>query len=61
MRALRATVVRSSFLGNYVHVEAEIDGGPAVTAELSRLGSGWQPGDPVHVCWHPADELRFAD
>jgi len=61
MRALRATVVRSSFLGNYVQVEAEIDGGQAVTAELSRLGSGWQPGDPVHVCWRPADELRFAD
>jgi putative spermidine/putrescine transport system ATP-binding protein len=61
MRAVRATVVRSSFLGNCVQVEAAIDGGPAVTAEVSRLTPGWQPGDPVHVCWRAADELRFAD
>ena len=58
-RSQPATVVQSTFLGNCVHIETRLpDGAPAVV-EISRLGETFAPGDQVHLCWQPADELRF--
>ncbi|MDQ6760414.1 MAG: ABC transporter ATP-binding protein [Acidobacteriota bacterium] len=54
-----ATVVRSSFLGNYLHIETALRTGEAVLAETSRFEPSFAPGDSVYVSWQPADELRF--
>lgn len=59
VRSLPATVRNTVFLGNCIHVEADLSGGEAVTAEVSRLDGSFERGQPVHIWWNPADELRF--
>jgi ABC-type Fe3+/spermidine/putrescine transport system ATPase subunit len=59
VRWLPATVRNTIFLGNCLHVEAELSTGEPVTAEVSRLERGFEVGQQVHLWWHPADELRF--
>jgi spermidine/putrescine transport system ATP-binding protein len=54
-----AGVTQSTFLGNCVHVTASFTDGETVVAEISRLESGFAPGDDVFVSWNPVDELRF--
>jgi len=61
VRALPATVVASVFLGNCLHVEARLATGAAVIAEVPRVDGAFDPGENVHVWWHAADELRFAE
>ncbi len=58
-KARPATVVRSSFLGNYLHIETALNTGEAVLAETSRFERSFAPGDSVYVSWQPSDELRF--
>ena len=58
-RAVPATVVRSSFLGNYLHIEAALKTGETVLAETSRFEPSFAPGDSVYVWWQASDELRF--
>jgi ABC-type Fe3+/spermidine/putrescine transport system ATPase subunit len=58
-RCRAATVVQSSFLGNCLRLEARLDNGDPLVAELSRLNAGFAPGDRVHLWWQPADELSF--
>ena len=60
-RARAATVADSVFLGNCLHVEAQIASGPRVVAETARVDGGFARGEQVHVWWHAADELRFPD
>jgi spermidine/putrescine transport system ATP-binding protein len=55
----RATVTRSTFLGNCLHVEARLDDGQTVVAEVSRLADAFAPGEAVFVWWRTEDELRF--
>ncbi len=59
LRSLPATVLESLFLGSCVHVRARLPGGDVVTAEVSRYDGDFRPGEAVHICWLPADELRF--
>jgi ABC-type Fe3+/spermidine/putrescine transport system ATPase subunit len=54
----KAVVSSTMFLGSAVHVEAKLESGETVLSEMSRLEQPFQPGDTVHVWWHPADELR---
>ncbi len=54
-----ATVVRSTFLGNCLHVEARLDSGEPVVVETPRPFPTVDAGDAVQVWWHPADEMRF--
>jgi ABC-type Fe3+/spermidine/putrescine transport system ATPase subunit len=54
-----ATVVQSPFLGNCVHVEANLADGQTVVAEVSRLAEPFAAGDAVCLRWESADELRF--
>ncbi len=58
-RSYPATIVRSSFLGNCLQVEARLATGDLVVAEVSRLGESLRAGESVHVWWQPADELSF--
>ncbi|MDP8979252.1 MAG: ABC transporter ATP-binding protein [Acidobacteriota bacterium] len=57
--APNATVTRTSFLGNHIQVEARLNTGETVLAEISRLDQRFTTGDQVRVWWQPADELRF--
>jgi ABC-type Fe3+/spermidine/putrescine transport system ATPase subunit len=59
-RTRPAKVMRTTFLGNCVHVEARMDAGPTVVAEVSRLGESFSEGEAVHVWWQADDELTFA-
>jgi spermidine/putrescine transport system ATP-binding protein len=54
----QAVVSSTMFLGSSVHVEAKLASGETVVSEMSRLEETFQPGENVHVWWHPADELR---
>jgi ABC-type Fe3+/spermidine/putrescine transport system ATPase subunit len=58
--AIPATVRETLFLGNCVHVEAELAGGDVVVAELPR-DDGFRRGERVQVWWRRADELRFPE
>ena len=58
-RSRAARVVQSTFLGNCVHVEARMDAGQTVVAEVSRLGESFSEGESVDVWWQPDDELTF--
>ena len=58
---VHAARVRSTmFLGDCVHVEAELANGEALVAQVERHEGPFVIGDPVHVWWHPQDELRFS-
>lgn len=58
-RVRTARVVRSSFLGNYLHVEAALENGHSVLAEISRLDGAFAVGEIVQLWWEPSDELRL--
>lgn len=56
-----ATITRSNFLGNRIHVESRFPDGVPVIAEVSRLDENFREGEMVHLWWQAADELRFAE
>lgn len=58
-RVQAARITRSTFLGDCYHVQAEIDGGHQLMAQIPRSQNGYHPGDQVHLWWHPADELHL--
>ena len=56
-----ATVASSTFLGPIIHIEARMTTGELCTAQVIANGDQpFLPGETVHLCWDPADELRFA-
>ena len=57
VHGIRATVEQSTFLGNCFHVRARLPWGETATAEVSRLNRPFETGEPVHVWWHPQDEM----
>jgi ABC-type Fe3+/spermidine/putrescine transport system ATPase subunit len=59
--ALAARVRAALFLGNCLHVEAEVEGGWRVLAEVSRFNGSYEPGQPVYVTWRPEDEIRVRE
>ncbi len=59
LRALPATVLTSTFLGNCMHVETRLESGEPVIAEVSTFNSTFTQGEAVHVWWHPQDELKL--
>jgi ABC-type Fe3+/spermidine/putrescine transport system ATPase subunit len=52
-----AQVEHTLFLGNCLHVEARLDSGEKVVAEVSRLNGAFRPGERVHVWWDGRDEM----
>jgi len=59
----RAIVTRCVFLGSAIHVEAKLEGGELVIAQVSSHGSAAETfveGEPVQIWWDSADERRFA-
>lgn len=59
VRSLRASVTGSMFLGNCLHIEAKLESGQAITAEVSRLENGIANGDAIHIWWDNSDEMSF--
>ncbi len=49
----------SLFLGNCFHVEARLEDGTDLVAEVPRLDQSFAPGENVHLWWHPQDEIRL--
>jgi ABC-type Fe3+/spermidine/putrescine transport system ATPase subunit len=58
-RSLPAVITGSVFLGNCVQVGVRLDDGGEAVAEMPRAENAWSPGEPVHLTWDPADEMRF--
>ncbi len=56
-RVYDSVVQRCVFLGNHLHVEAELSGGEHFIAELPCNSEGFQAGERVHVWWRAEDEL----
>jgi spermidine/putrescine transport system ATP-binding protein len=54
-----AVISRSVFLGPMIHVEATLQGGEAVTAQVPAQGECFNDGETVHISWSPNDELQF--
>ncbi|MBN8731040.1 MAG: ABC transporter ATP-binding protein [Acidobacteria bacterium] len=53
-----ATILAVTFLGNCVHVEAELAGGARMVAEIQNPRSEFRPGDEVRLWWRGEDEMR---
>lgn len=60
VHTIPATVLDSTFLGNCIHVLAEMPGGDKVTVEVSRFVGAHSKGERVHLWWNPEDELHFS-
>jgi energy-coupling factor transporter ATP-binding protein EcfA2 len=54
-----ASVTRTVFLGNCVHVFTRTETGDEAVAELPRGHEAFLPGDPVVLHWNTDDEMRF--
>jgi ABC-type Fe3+/spermidine/putrescine transport system ATPase subunit len=54
-----ATVVRSVFLGNCIHVSTRLETGEEAVAEVSRENGNFRPGETLHVWWKQSDEMHF--
>jgi ABC-type Fe3+/spermidine/putrescine transport system ATPase subunit len=54
-----ARVRQSMFLGNCIHVEAELENGERCVSEMSRFNGTFRSGEGVRVWWRAEDELRF--
>lgn len=59
--SIPATVRETVFLGNCIHVEAEIGGGQVVVAEVGAQDGRYERGDRIYLWWEPADELRVSE
>jgi len=55
----RAAVESSLFLGNCIHLNALLENGDRVIAEVPRDHHTFQEGESVCIHWRPADELHF--
>ncbi len=60
-RSVQARVRASLFLGNCIHLEAELADGTRLTAETAPTNGIFQPGDPVFLCWRAEEEIRVTD
>ncbi|MCL4401930.1 MAG: ABC transporter ATP-binding protein [Acidobacteria bacterium] len=54
-----ASITGSVFLGNCVQVMARLETGEDAVVEVPRENAQYRAGDAVHICWNPADEMRF--
>ena len=59
VRSFPARLERSTFLGNSIHLHAQLKDGGRCTAEVLRPDCEFRPGDEVHLWWHAADELQL--
>jgi len=58
-RARRAS--RDRLLGAFLNVEARLESGESVVAQIAPDAPRFAPGDAVQVWWSAGDELRFTE
>jgi ABC-type Fe3+/spermidine/putrescine transport system ATPase subunit len=56
----RGVVTRCVFLGSSIHVEARLEGGGVVVAQVGPHEI-FAEGESIYISWNSADELRFAE
>ncbi len=59
-----ATITRTIFLGNCIHVAARLETGEEAVAEVSREeaqhnNGAYRVGEPIHIWWKHDDEMHF--
>ena len=54
-----AVISRSVFLGSMVHIQATLQGGESVTAQIAADHEVFNEGEAVHIWWNQDHELRF--
>jgi ABC-type Fe3+/spermidine/putrescine transport system ATPase subunit len=59
VRALRAQVTRSVFLGNLLQVYARLESGEEAIVEIPRADGAFAEGEQVFLHWQPQDEMRL--
>jgi ABC-type Fe3+/spermidine/putrescine transport system ATPase subunit len=62
--ARQATITRTVFLGNCIHIAARLETGEEAVAEVSREealrnNGAYRVGEPIHIWWKHDDEMRF--
>lgn len=57
--SLPAQVRHTTFLGNCIHIEVQLDSGERFTAEVPRTHATYEPNESVRVWWSEQDEMRF--
>jgi spermidine/putrescine transport system ATP-binding protein len=56
-RSSPARVTNSVFLGDCFQVLVRLDTGEDAVAQVNRSFATFVPGESVHICWSPADEI----
>jgi ABC-type Fe3+/spermidine/putrescine transport system ATPase subunit len=56
-RSSPARVTNSVFLGDCFQVLVRLDTGEDAVAQVHRSFATFEPGESVHICWSPADEI----
>ncbi len=56
-RSSPAMVTDSVFLGDCFQVLVRLASGEEAVAQVHRSSAVFQPGEAVHICWNPADEI----
>jgi ABC-type Fe3+/spermidine/putrescine transport system ATPase subunit len=56
-RSSPAMVTDSVFLGDCFQVVVRLASGEEAVAQVHRSSAIFQPGEAVHICWSPADEI----
>jgi ABC-type Fe3+/spermidine/putrescine transport system ATPase subunit len=56
-KSFPALVTDSVFLGDCFQVIVRLATGEEAVAQVQRSSDVFQPGESVHICWNPADEI----
>jgi spermidine/putrescine transport system ATP-binding protein len=56
-KSFPALVTDSVFLGDCFQVIVRLASGEEAVAQVHRNSAVFQPGEAVHICWNPADEI----
>ncbi len=59
-KSFPALVTDSVFLGDCFQVMVRLATGEEAVAQVQHSSDVFQPGESVHICWNPADELLIA-
>lgn len=59
-KSFPAMVTDSVFLGDCFQVIVRLASGGEAVAQVQRGANVFRPGESVHICWNPADEILVA-
>ena len=59
-KSFPAKVTDSVFQGDCFQVVVRLSSGEEAVAQVHRGSTTFQPGEAVHTCWNPADEIMVS-